>query len=70
MARAIAASIHSQTLLATLTEAESKTAELDMRIEAQRPPDLKAGTDEIREYTWKSILDLMRLLRSDSEDKV
>ena len=62
--RAIAASGHSPTLLGLLAEAENKIAELDLRIEAQRPPDIKASTQEIRDYALKSILDLKSLLRS------
>ena len=64
VAQAIAASGHSPTLLATLAEAESKMAELDARIEAQRPPDIKASTEAIREYAFKSVLDLRSLLRT------
>jgi hypothetical protein len=45
---------HSPTLLATLAEAEGKFAELDARIEAQRPPEIKASTEAIREYAFKS----------------
>jgi hypothetical protein len=47
-----------------LAEAENKVAELDARIEAQRPPDIKASTEEIRDYALQSILDLKSLLRS------
>jgi hypothetical protein len=64
VANTIGESGHSTTLLATLAEAESKMAELDLQIEAQRPPDIKASTDEIRDYALKSILDLKSLLRS------
>ena len=45
VARAIAASGHSPTLLELLAEAENKVAEVETRIEAQRPPDIKASTE-------------------------
>jgi hypothetical protein len=64
LADAIADQGHSAALLTTLAKAESKMAELDMRIESQRPPDIKASTYEIRDYALKSILDLKSLLRS------
>jgi len=62
--RAIATSGHSPTLLTMLAESESKIADQDLRIEAQRPPDIKASTEEIRDYVLKSSLDLKSLLKT------
>ena len=62
--RAIATSGHSPTLLTMLADAEAKIAELDFRMEAQRPPDIKATTEEIRDYVLKSSLDLKSLMKS------
>ena len=61
--RAIGSSGHSPTLLSMLAKSENN-AELDMRIEAQRPPDIKTSTQEIRDYVLKSALDLKSLLKT------
>jgi hypothetical protein len=50
-----APSRHPPTADAMLGKAENKIAELDVRIEAQRPPDIKASTEEIRDYVLKSV---------------
>ena len=41
-----------------------------MRTEAQRTHDIKANTEEIREYALKSILDLKSLLRSVTQKRL
>jgi site-specific DNA recombinase len=60
---AIATQGHSATLLGMLATAD-KIADIERRIEAHRPPDIKASIEEVRDYAYKALLDLKSLIRS------
>jgi hypothetical protein len=63
---AIAEAGHSPTLLSKLAKLEGRIAQLDGRMESDKPVELTAAVGEVREFVYSSLLDLRRLLRGDA----
>jgi len=65
LANAIEAAGHSPTLLARLASVEAEIERVDERIQRHKPVDLRATTEQIRDFATQTVLHLQSLLGGD-----
>ena len=62
---AIADAGHSATLLSTLATLEAQIADIDQQLKLCKSTDISSTADNVREFVYRSVLQLQELLRSD-----
>lgn len=67
MTDAIAEAGHSPAMLSKLAAVEGQIAELDRRMDARKPLDLSAAVGQVREFVYKNVVQLRKLLHDDAE---
>jgi hypothetical protein len=65
IADAIADAGHSATLLSTLATLEAQIADIDQQLKLCKSTDISSTADNVREFVYRSVLQLQELLRSD-----
>ena len=66
LADAVADAGHSPALLTKLGTIEAQIADVDLQIESHKPRDLSVTVSEVREFAYRSTLQIKELLRGDA----